>query len=187
MKKFVKWLYITVICGLLGFATLSMTGCWETFTAGFASGAITTESVLQKAKETLAANIERLNQKNAELEQILERTESLEERAKIRQLIADNEELKRGLVLGKEVVEVGQQGTKTNWKDPTQVSAFAALIISLFMNKLQDRENKKKAKEIVGLNKGIQRFEGTHSPEVAADLHDAIKTEKRKVATGETV
>lgn len=198
-KKFVKWLYITVICGLLSFATLSMTGCWETFTAGFASGAITTESVLAQAEETLAANIKKLDeksaelqQKNIELEQLLERTESLEEKAKIRQMIADNEELKQGneklkdeLSTGKEVTQVAQQGAKTNWNNPTQVSAFAALVISLVMNKLQDSASKKKDKQLLGLNKGIQRFEGIHDKAVAGELHDDIKKEKRKVANGE--
>lgn len=182
MKKFIRWFYIAVICALLGF---SATGCWETFTAGFASGAITTESVLKQAEEDLAENIERLNQKNIELEQLLEQTESLEEKAKIRQVIADNEELKRQLTTGKEVTQIAQQGTKTNWNDPTQVSAFGALIISLIMNKLQDRQNKNKDKELLGLNKGIQRFEGTHDKAVAGELHDDIKKEKRKVANGE--
>jgi len=163
-----------------------MTGCWETFTAGFASGAITAESVLKQAEEDLAENIERLNKKNIELEQLLEQTESLEEKAKIRQMIADNEELKRELASGKEVVQVGQEGAKTNWNDPTQVSAFAALVISLVMNKLQDRDNKKKDRELLGLNKGIQRFEGTHDKTVAGELHDDIKKEKRKIANGET-
>jgi len=200
MKKVVRWLYIIVICGLLGFSTLSMTGCWETFTAGFASGAITAESVLAQAEEALAENIKKLDEKNAELEQknieleqLLEQTESLQEKAKIRQMIADNEELKRGneelkgeLSTGKVIAQVGQQGAKTNWNNPTQVSAFAALVISLVMNRLQDRENKKKGREILGLNKGIQRFEGTHDKAVAGELHDDIKKEKRKVATGET-
>lgn len=181
-RKFVKWLYVAVICGLLAF---SASGCWETFTAGFASGAITAESVLKQAEKDLAENIEKLNQKNAELEQILEQTESLEEKAKIRQMIADNEKLKHELVAGKEVTQVAQEGAKTNWKDPTQVSAFAALIISLVMNKLQDNAGKKKDKELLGLNKGIQRFEGTHETQVAGELHDSIKKEKRKVATGE--
>ena len=186
MKKFVKPIYVIVICGLLSFATLSMTGCWETFTAGFASGAITAESVLEQAEEDLAENIERLNQKNIELEQLLDQTESLEEKARIRQMIADNEDLKRELVTGKEVVQVGQQAAETDWNNPTQVSAFAALAISLIMNKLQDNANKKKDKELLGLNKGIQRFEGTHDVAVAGELHDDIKKEKRKVATGET-
>lgn len=186
MKRIVKPLYIIIVVGLLSFATLSMTGCWETFTAGFTSGAITTQSVAQQAEKALAENIERLNQKNAELEQVLEQTESLEEKAKIRQMIADNEELKSELSTGEEVAQVVQQGVKTKWDDPAQVSAFAALIISLVMNKLQSNEGKKKDKELVGLNKGIQRFEGTHDSEVAGQLHDAIKKEKRKVATGET-
>lgn len=185
MKKFVKWLYVAVICGLLSFTTLSMTGCWETFTAGFASGAITTESMLKQAEEDLAENIERLNKKNAELEQLLEQTESLEEKAKIRQMIVDNEELKQELSAGKEVVQIGQQGAKTDWNNPAQVSSFAALVISLIMNKLQDREGKKKDKELLGLNKGIQRFEGTHDVAIAGELYDDIKKEKRKVANGE--
>lgn len=187
MKKYVKPIYVVVICALLSFVVMSTTGCWETFTAGFASGAITTESIAQQAEEALAANIERLNQKNTELEEVLERTESLEEKAKIRQMIVDNEELKRQLTSGKEVTQVVQQGAKTNWNDPAQVSVFATLIISLVMNKLQDNVNKKKTKELLGLNKGIQRFEGTHQPEVAAELYDNIKKEKRKVANGETV
>ncbi len=186
MKKFVKVLFITAICSLLGFTAVSTTGCWETFTAGFATGAITTESVLTQAEKALAENIKLLNEKNIELEQLIEQTESLEEKAKIRQMIADNEELKSKLSAGKEVVQVGQQGAKTDWNNPTQVSAFAALIISLVMNKLQDRNNKQKDKELLGLNKGIQRFEGTHDVAVAGELHDDIKKEKRKVATGET-
>lgn len=185
MKKFIKPLYVAAICVLLSFATLSMTGCWETFTAGFTSGAITAESVLKQAEENLAENIEKLNEKNAELDQLFEQTESLEEKAKIRQLIIDNEKLKQELTTGKEIAQVGQQSTKTNWSDPTQVSAFAALVISLVMNKLQDRNNKQKDKELLGFNKGIQRFEGTHDVAVAGELHNDIKKEKRKVANGE--
>lgn len=186
MKKCIKPIYIIVVCILLGFTMVSATGCWEAFTAGFTSGAITTESVLQQTEEVLAANIEKLKQKNIELEQVLERTESLEEKAKIREMIASNEKLRQELITGTEVVQVGKQGAKTKWNDPAQVSVFATLVISLIMNKLQDNANKKKTKELTGLNKGIQRFEGTHEPEVAAALHDDIKKEKRKVATGET-
>lgn len=184
MKKYVKPIYVVVICVLLGFAVTS-TGCWEKFTAGFVSGAITTESIAQQAEEALAVNIERLNQKNIELEQLLERTEALEEKARIRQMIADNEELKHRLTAGKGVAQVVQQGARTRWNDPAQVSAFAALVISLIMNKLQDGANKKKTKELLGLNKGVQRFEGTHDKAVAGELHDDIKKEKRKVANGE--
>ena len=170
---------------MLRTATLT-SGCWETFTAGYVSGAVTTESILLQAQKVLIVNIEKLNQKNIELEQALERTKSVEEKVKIRQLIDDNEELKRKLITGKDVTEVAKQGSKTDWKDPTQVSAFAVLVISLIMNKLQDRNGKKKDKEILGLSKGIQRFEGTHDATVASELHDNIKKEIRKVATGET-
>ena len=185
-RKIVKWLYVVVICGLLSVPVLTVTGCWEQFAGGFAAGAITTESLLSQAEEDLVENIQLISDKNAELKLLLAETDDAVEKLRITKMITENEKLKDSLVKGKEGIGLGQQAAKTDWSDPAQVSTFGALAISVLMNWLQNKKNGSQGKELLGLNKGVQRFEGTHSAEIAGDLHDAVKTELRKAISGIT-
>lgn len=183
-RNIVKWLYVTVICVLLSVPILSISGCWEEAAAGFASGAITTQTLLKQAEEDLAENIQAVNEANARLKILREETEDIEEKAQITKMITENEKLKDSLIKGKEGTQLGQQAAKTDWSNPAQVSTFGALAISVLMNWFQNKKNNGQSKELLGLNKGIQRFEGTHPAEVAGELHDAVKTESRKAISG---
>lgn len=186
VRKIVKWLYVAVICGLLSVPVLTISGCWEEAAAGFASGAITTQSLLRQAEEDLAENIQAVNEANARLKILREETGDIEEKARITKMIAENENLKDSLTKGKEGTQLGQQAAKTDWSDPAQVSTFGALAISVLMNWFQNKKNGSQGKELLGLNNGIQRFEGTHTPEIAGELHNVVKNESRKAISGIT-
>lgn len=185
MKRALKWVYVTAIVCLLGVTSLGMTGCWE-WAGGATAGAITMDTLMRQAEEDLAENIRLLDEKNAELRRLYEEAETAEDKARIEQAIAANIELTRKLEAAKQIPQVVGAARETDWADPAQVSTFGIVVLSLLANYLQGRSGKQKDKHVLGLNKGIQRFEGEHDKDVAGELHDTVKNELLKVGNGTT-
>lgn len=191
MRRYTKVIYICAILGLFGWIGTSMTGCEGL--VGATGGAITMDHILTQAQEALAENIQRVNDKNTELRQLLETATTEEEKLRIEQAIASNERLKEQMTLAASVVPVVKAGTKTDFKDPASIVTLSMLALSVFANYLQDKANKKRVSENrglttenVGLRNGIGRYEGEAEPAVAGALHDTVKHELLKVGVALT-
>jgi hypothetical protein len=169
---------IISICCLLSFG---VAGCEEGFFAGGAASGITLDHWLEQAEADVIENIELLNQRNAELEQLIGKTEDAAEKAKLRSAIESNKALQEKMATGLDAIRAGRQGLGTNWQDPVAISGYAAFLASLVGNFLQRRKKNALSADLLATNAAVEKFKSLDLADVEArsKLYDTIKEARR--------
>jgi len=133
-----KW----IVCMVL---LVMVAGCWESLAlvAGGAAGGLTTARVIQQQKEANQANIDLMEQQEAEDEAELAAETDLVKRKEIQERLDNTRTVLADLRVQKVVLDGLEMGSKTKWDDPQSV---IPTIAAIFMMVLAERERRKKKK-----------------------------------------
>lgn len=76
----------------------------------------------------------------------------------------------------REGVEAGETLLSIDWNDPKEVGGGVGLVVATILAYI----NRRKLKTVL---MGVQKFQGTHDPQIAGELHNAIKAKSAKLPT----
>jgi len=155
-----KWILTMILLGLAA-------GCTSpavTATGGVAAGFAASETV-KGAKADLA-------RREAELIDFY--NEGVEHGAE-QEALDEIERQIRFVQYTRSGIETGEQFLGVDWTDPKQTGGAIGLAITTLLTILAGRKLNQTRKVLAGKDEGIDKFCGTHSPEVAGELHDIVK------------
>ncbi|KKM96925.1 hypothetical protein LCGC14_1173350, partial [marine sediment metagenome] len=71
--------------------------------------------------------------------------------------------------------DTGEAFLGVDWSNPKQTGLAFSSLIELGLIIFGGKRLLKVTKENIGLKAGINKFTGTHEPQIASELHDTIK------------
>lgn len=154
---------------MLATLVLSISGCSSPVAAGGAGVGIgaALQHTIAGAKADLKQREENLI---AAYNQGVEIGMEQEELDVIKQQIRDTQ-------LTGQSVETGEQLLGVDWSDPKETGGAIGILTSLALLWLNRRKLKNTTKELAGTKAGINKFTGTHDPQIAGELHDTVTKE----------
>lgn len=160
MRKMLLWCVLMIVPFLL-------VGCGAELAAGGAGVGI--GAALQ---HTIAGAKADLEQREANLVAAYNEGAAIgmeqEELDQIEQAIRDTR-------LAQQTVETGELFLGVDWTQPEQTGGAIGLATTLLLLWFGRKKLKSTTQELAGTIAGINKFTGTHEPEIAGELHDTVK------------